>query len=260
VTDVTSAATATRVALVTGASRGIGRGIAIGLARDGIDVAVNYRADEKAAEEVVAAVRAVGTRAHAYRASVDIWEEDEQMVSQVLRDLGRIDILVHSAGIASRPSPVAELPIDYLERHLRVHALSAAKLASLVLPQMRTRERGDIVVISSIVTEMIAPLGAPYTMGKAALEAWARTIAKEERANGIRVNIVAPGLVDTDMGRAMDPAGVTANRIGSLTGGELPFGRVCQPDDVADAVRFLVSDAASYITGARIPVDGGTRP
>jgi NAD(P)-dependent dehydrogenase (short-subunit alcohol dehydrogenase family) len=121
---------------------------------------------------------------------------------------------------------------------------------------MRTRPRGDIVMISSVATLYMAAGGAPYNMAKAAMEALAMTLAKEERAHGIHVNVVAPGLVETEMGRRLVKAtsGVTDMR--SLDAG-MPFGRVCQPEDVANVVRYLVSERAGYLTGEKINVHGG---
>jgi NAD(P)-dependent dehydrogenase (short-subunit alcohol dehydrogenase family) len=177
------------------------------------------------------------------------------MVAAVTADLGAIDVLVNNAGVASRGRAVADTDPAEPGRLLASHAIGPHHLCRLVLPSMRTRPRGDIVFISSVATDHHAANGAPYTMGKAAMEALAATLAKEERQHGIHVNVVAPGLVDTEMGRRLVKAvGVTDVRSLDATS---PFGRVCRPEDVADVVRFLVSDAAGYVTGQRIRVDGG---
>ena len=162
-----------RVALVSGGGRGIGRGIAMGLARDGATVAVNYRRDEDAARETVAAIEAAGGKAKAYAASVEVYEEDQAMVEQVVRDFGGIDILVNNAGIASRGNAVADTDPLEMERVVRIHAFGPFYLSKLVLPAMRTRPRGDIVMISSSATQSFAGNGSPYNMGKAASEALA---------------------------------------------------------------------------------------
>jgi NAD(P)-dependent dehydrogenase (short-subunit alcohol dehydrogenase family) len=120
---------------------------------------------------------------------------------------------------------------------------------------MRERPRGDVVFVSSVAARLLAAGGAPYNMAKAALEALALTLAKEERGNGIHVNVVAPGLVATEMGRRLVKS-MGVEDIASLDAGS-PFGRVCRPEDVADAVKFLCSDAAGYITGNVLVVDGG---
>ncbi len=246
-----------RVALVSGGGRGIGRAISLGLAEDGAAVAVNYRKDADAAQEVVDTIRKNGGSASAYQASVDDPAQDAATVERVLEDFGYVDILVHNAGIASRGQAVADTDPDELQRVVATHALSAHHLARLVLPSMRTRPRGDVVVISSAATLRFAGNGAPYNMGKAALEAFARTLSKEERRNGIHVNIVAPGLVDTEMGRRLIKATAGVDDIRKLDAMS-PFGRVCAPEDVADVVRFFVSDAASYVTGQIVYVDGGS--
>lgn len=245
-----------RVALVTGGGRGIGRAITLVLAAAGADVAVNYRRDADAAEEVALEAEAMGRRARAYQATVGETVEVEAMVGAVLADLGAVDILVANAGIASRGRTVADTDSDEVERLLRTHAIGAHQLCRLVLPSMRTRPRGDIVMISSVVTTLLSPGSAPYAMAKAALEALAMTLAKEERDNGIHVNVVAPGLVDTEMGRRLVRATSGEEDIRSLDA-RAPFGHVCRPEDIAAVVRFLVSDAAGYLTGQRITVDGG---
>jgi 3-oxoacyl-[acyl-carrier protein] reductase len=225
------------------------------LAADGIDVAVNYRTDEDAALDTVREIEALGRRAVAYRASVDALEDDERMVAEVLGDFGHVDILVNNAGIASRGNSVAKTDPAEVERLLASHAVGPHHLCRLVLPSMREQPRGDVVFISSIATDSFGAGGAPYSMGKAAMEALAWTLAKEEQHHGIRVNVVAPGLVETEMGRRLVKAG-GVDDISTLHE-VMPFGRVCQPDDVADVVRFFVSDAASYLSGQRVVVDGG---
>jgi NAD(P)-dependent dehydrogenase (short-subunit alcohol dehydrogenase family) len=245
-----------RVALVTGGGRGIGKAIALGLAEDGADVAVNYRRDEEAARETVSEIEKLGRRARAYAASVDDYAQCEAMVGAVIADLGHVDILVNNAGNASRGRTVADTDPAELERVVRTHAFGAWSCSKLVLPLMRTRPRGDIVMISSAATLHMAANSAPYNMAKAALEALAATLAKEERHHGIHVNVVAPGLVDTEMGRRLVKGAMGVSDIRTMDAGSA-FGHVCSPEEVADAVRFLVSDAASYLTGQRIGVDGG---
>lgn len=248
-----------RVALVTGGGRGIGRAIALALAEDGADVAVNYRRDAEAAREAVTAIQALGRKARGFRASVDRWEEDEEMVAGALREFGHIDILVNNAGIASRGLSVADTDPAELERVLRTHALAPHYLSRLVLPSMRQRPRGDIIMISSTATLHLGACGAPYNMGKAAMEALALTLAKEERDHGIRVNIVAPGLVETEMGRRLIKATQGIEDMRKIDAA-MPFGHVCTPEEVAETVRFLVSERASYLTGQKIYVDGGAVP
>jgi NAD(P)-dependent dehydrogenase (short-subunit alcohol dehydrogenase family) len=245
-----------RVALVTGGGRGIGRAISLALAQDGADVAVNYRRDDAAAKETVAEIEKLGRRGAAYAASIDSFDENRAMVDAVLRDFGHVDILVNNAGIASRGKSVADTDPDELVRVVSTHAFGPHYLCKLVLPSMRTRGRGDIIMISSVATLSMAGWGAPYNMGKAAMEALALTLFKEERRHGIRVNIVAPGLVETEMGRRLAKATMRVDDLRKLDAA-MPFGHVCQPDDVANVVRYLVSERASYLTGEKINVHGG---
>ena len=245
-----------RVALVSGGGRGIGRAIALGLAADGADVAVNYRRDDDAARETVAAIESLGRKAKAYSASVDDFEADKTMVESILADFGSIGILVNNAGIASRGQTVADTDPEELRRVVATHAFGAHYLSKLCIPSMREQERGDIVMITSGATKGLGANGAPYNMAKSAMEALAVGLSKEERKNGIHVNIVAPGLVETEMGSRLMRAtrGVTDLR---ELDASMPFGHVCQPEEIADVVRFVVSDAARYVTGQRIYVDGG---
>lgn len=246
-----------RIALVTGGSRGAGRAIALGLAADGADVAVNYRKDHDAAAETVAEIEALGRRAIAVQAPVADPDADAEMVERVAGELGPISILVNNAGQASRGRSVADTDPTEVEYLLGTHAVGPHHLCRLVVPDMRGCERGDIVFISSVATDHNAANGAPYNMAKAAMEALAFGLAKEEKRNGIHVNVVAPGLIETEMGRRLVKAG-GVDDISTLHAA-YPFGRVCQPEDVADVVRYLVSDRASYVSGIRIRVDGGGR-
>jgi NAD(P)-dependent dehydrogenase (short-subunit alcohol dehydrogenase family) len=245
-----------RVAIVTGGGRGIGRAISMGLAQDGAAIAVNYRRDEEAAKATVAAIQAAGGKAKAYLASVDNWDEDQAMVEQVVADFGYVDILVNNAGIASRGNSVFDTDPAEMERVVRTHAFGPFYMSKLVLASMRTRPRGDIIFISSVATSGYGGNGSPYNMGKAAEEALSFTLYKEERKHNIHVNIVAPGLVESDMGVRLARATRGTKDIRELDATS-PFGHVCQPEDVANVVRYLVSDAASYLTGQRIMVDGG---
>lgn len=254
--DVTDQILKGRVALVTGGSRGIGRGIALKLAAAGADVAVNYRREEGEAQEVVAAIRAMGRRAEVYGASIDNFAQCAAMVDAVAADFGGLSILVNNAGIASRGKSVADTDPDEFERVMRVHAFGPHYMSKCAIPHLRKGPRGDIIMISSVATLFHAPNGAPYSMGKAAAESLALVIAKEERRYGIRCNIVCPSLTVSDMGDRLAKATMGVGDIHELDA-KSPYGRVSTPDDVAAAVVWLVSDANPYANGQKINIDGG---
>ncbi len=178
------------------------------------------------------------------------------MVEQVLKDFGHIDILINNAGIASRGLGVADTDPAEMERVVRTHAFGPHYLSKLVLPSMRQQARGDIIMISSVAARGLGPNGAPYNMGKAAMEALAMGLFKEERRYGIRVNVVRPGLTETEMGSRLARATQGIQSMRDIDA-RSPFGRVAQPEDIAKVVAFLVSDDAFYVTGQTIEVDGG---
>lgn len=244
-----------RTALVTGASRGIGRGIALALAKAGADVAVNYTRDGEAAAETVAAIIALGRKAKAYQASVADEEASAAMVAAIEADFGPLSILINNAGVASRGRAVADTDAAEVEKLLAIHAIGPHRLSRLALPQLRQHDRSDIIIISSVATLSHGANGAPYNMGKAAGEALALTLAKEEVKNGVRVNIVAPSLTVSDMGERLARA-LTGNDDIHHLDAQFPFGRVSTPDDVAAAVLWLVSDANPYCSGQKLNIDG----
>jgi NAD(P)-dependent dehydrogenase (short-subunit alcohol dehydrogenase family) len=245
-----------RAALVTGGGRGIGRAISLALAEDGADVAVNYRRDKNAADDTVAEIEKLGRRAVAVHGSVDVLDDVRSIVVIATDALGPIDVLVNNAGIASRGKTVVKTDPEEVERVVRTHAIGPHWLCSLIIPSMRSRPRGDIVFISSAATRGNAAASAPYNMGKHAMESLAFTLAQEERSYGIHVNIVAPGLVKTEMGRRlMNAWGQDIETMDDA----MPYGRVCRPEDVANVVRWIVSDGAGYVNGERIYVDAGAQ-
>lgn len=243
-----------RRALVTGGGRGVGAAITLALATAGADVAITFVRDEQKAAATAAAVAALGGKCRAYQGSVADPDDNRAVIEAVVADFGGLDLLVSNAGIASRGRTVANTDAAELERVLRVHALGPHELCRLALPHLRRRPRSDIVFISSVAASRFMAGGGPYAMGKAALEALAHTIAREERAAGVHVNIVAPGLVDTEMGVRLVRATTGVDDIRAMDAGS-PFGHVCTPEEVAEAVLFLVT--AGYVNDQRIMVDGG---
>jgi NAD(P)-dependent dehydrogenase (short-subunit alcohol dehydrogenase family) len=245
-----------RIALVTGGSRGVGAGVARGLADAGCAVAISYHRDADAAEGVVNAIRGDGGRAVAVQASAAEPESWCAAVDVVDARLGPVDLLVSNAGSASTGRTVLDTPLTEFARLMDVHTFGPLALIQRLLPGMRAADRSDIVMISSAITSEAPERSAPYAMAKVAMECACRTLAREERQYGVHVNILAPGLVNTEMGARLVKAGTNG---GSLedTAAAGPFGRICEPEDIAAAVCFLASDHAGYITGQRLVLDGG---
>ncbi len=244
-----------RVALVSGGGRGIGRGISEVLAAEGATVAVVYHRDESAAQDAVDAIVAAGGTATAHRAAVESFEQCQRMYDEVIAAHGYVDVLVSNAGVASRGRSIAKTEPEEMERLFAIHVMGAFHLCHLFVPQMRERQRGDVVMVSSVAASLQAAGGAPYNVAKSALESLALTLSKEEQRHGTHVNVVAPGLVVSEMGRRLVKA-TGVEDIESLDAVS-PFGHVCRPEDVGRVVLFLVSELGGYVTGQRVQVDGG---
>lgn len=239
-----------RVALVTGASRGIGRAVACGLAADGFDLALVYAGNADAAAEAVAACDAVGATARAYRCDVSNTDEVKATVDAVLADFGSVWALVNNAGI-TRDTLLARMKDEDFARVLDVNLTGAFNMMrALTRPLMRQRG-GRIVSMSSVVGLMGNAGQANYAASKAGLIGLTKSVARELAPRGVTVNAVAPGFVRTDMTAALPEQVVERYE------GQIPLGRLADPEEVAGVVRFLVSDAAAYVTGEVIRVDGG---
>ena len=246
-----------RVALVTGGSRGIGKGISMALAREGTDIAIVYRRDEAAAKEAAKEINSLSRKAAIFQCDVTNYDNVKEVVNQAIKTFGKIDILVNNAGIASRGNSVFDTDVNELHRVIDTHVFGSFYFTKAVLPNMRQQPRGDIIFISSVAAEFSGGYGGPYNMAKRAIEALAATLSKEELPNGIRVNVVRPGLTETDMGSRLAKATRGVQDIKELYSSS-PFGRVGQPSDIGNAVAFLVSEKGEYITNAVIRVSGGS--
>lgn len=239
-----------RAALVTGASRGIGRTIALALAGEGAAVAVNYYRSREPAEAVAAEIVADGGRAIVLGADVAEPAQAEGLVKETLDRLGRLDILVNNAGI-SRDALIAEMTPEACWAVMRTNFGGVFNCTKASIEPMMRERRGVIVNIASIMADRGWPGQANYAASKGAIVAYSRTAALELARFGIRVNVVAPGLVPTDL-----VAGLVERRREALAKG-MPLRRLATPEDVARAVAFLASDDAAYITGVVLRVDGG---
>jgi glucose 1-dehydrogenase len=241
-----------KVVLITGASRGIGRGIAIEAAREGADVVVNYRSHEAEAEEVAGQVRALGRRAVACRADVADRAEVDAMCAQAADELGGIDACVANAG-TTRRGPFLELTAQEMAATIDVSLMGAFHTGQAAAQRMVERGRGGSILVVSSVHAFIPFAGCvPYNTCKAALGGLAFTMAEELAAHRIRVNIIEPGWIDTPGEREMVDDREMARR-----GARLPWGRIGREEDVAKAAAFLLSDEADYVTAASLRVDGG---
>jgi acetoacetyl-CoA reductase/3-oxoacyl-[acyl-carrier protein] reductase len=236
---------ARRVALVTGGTRGIGAAISSSLAASGVVVVAGYHQDAAAAEEFEA-------RTNAQTAQVDIGDPAacSALVQQIHDGHGRLDLLVNNAGLlVERPS--TEATLDDWDRAVAVNLSAAFHLSRAAIPTMRQRQFGRIVNISSVTAVMGSPTEAVYGAAKSGLHGLTRSLARETARDGITVNCVVPGVFETDMTRSMP------ERTQAAIMKMIPVGRRGNPDELARAVTFLLDDAAGYVTGAILTVDGG---
>jgi 3-oxoacyl-[acyl-carrier protein] reductase len=241
-----------RVALVTGASRGIGRAIAVALGARGARVVVNYTANEVAAGEAVAAVAAAGGSAVARRFDV----ADATAVDAAVKDIagaeGGLHILVNNAGVSVNALTLGAKDADW-KRALDVNLTGTFNCTRAALrPLMKAKDAGRIINITSITAEAGSAGQAPYVAAKAGVIGLTKTWAREYASRGITVNAVSPGYIDTDMTAADLPAARREELLRSI-----PLGRVGRPEDVAAAVAYLASPAAGYVTGEVLRVNGG---
>lgn len=246
-----------KIALITGASRGLGRATALALAREGADVVVSARSQEPL-DEVADTIRRLGRRALAVTADAGKPEDRERLVRQVMAAFGRVDVLVSNATSLDLYGTGAP-DMAFWDAHYNVDLLGGVHLSELVVPGMRQRHSGAIVFVSSISGKMGEGTDHAYGAMKAALIAAGKTLAVDLAKDGIRVNVIAPGGMDEpgsewERLRVTDPARVAAIEQ------SIPMGRFGRPAEVADCIAFLVSQRANWIVGHCLVVDGGQYP
>lgn len=239
-----------KVALVTGASRGIGRAIALSFARNGADIAINYCSHDKAAEETEEQIREVGRNVLKVKCSVDDYKAVEAMIEYVKENLGPIDILVNNAGILRDKFLINMEPKDWVDV-ININLIGVFNVTRNVAFSMMRRKRGKIINIASLSGIVGAPGQTNYTASKGGIISFTKSLSRELAPFGINVNAVAPGYIETDMIKGI-PENILRNNLQ-----QIPLGRFGSAVEVADVVVFLASEKSNYITGQVIRVDGG---
>ncbi len=245
-----------KIALVTGAARGIGRGIALKLASEGANIVVNDFKNMAEASELVETIKSMGSQAIAVQADVSDRESLSFMMNEIIRQFGSLEIAVANVGFSIR-EPVLEASWENIQKTTEITQYGVYSTCQLAAQQMVKQKlqdgtRGKIVITGSIHEESPFKNSAPYNMAKAAINHFSRTLAAELCPHRINVNIVNPGWIDTPGERAT----FTDDEI-NKAGAKLPWGRMGTPEDIANTVAFLASKEADYITGASLRVDGG---
>ena len=242
-----------KIALVTGASRGIGRQIALTLGREGASVIVNYNGSAAKAEEVVKEIEAAGGKAEAVQCNVSDFESCGRMMADVVSRYGRLDILVNNAGNHCKKY-IEDMTVEDYVNVLNVHLVGAFALTKALFSHMKEQRKGSILFQASMTSYIGQPQVAGYATAKAGYLGLVHTLAAEGGPYGVRVNAIAPGWIDTPMfHKATDGDQV---RLGKILG-RIPMQKVGSVTDIGMAAVFLSSDAAGYISGTCLPVDGG---
>lgn len=243
-----------KVALVTGASGGIGQSVALELASNGAKVAVNYLTNKRGAEETVKLIEEQGGKAIMIQADVTDLAQIESLVNEVEDKLGKVDILINNAGNLVERRPIAEMTADLWKKVMDVNVTSAVFVSKAVLPGMKDKGSGSIINLSSLAAHDGGGPGAvPYATSKGAILTFTKGLAKELAPFGIRVNAISPGFIDQTKFHTV--FNTEEGRKAAVS--KIPLGRGGVPQDINGAVAFLVSDFASFITGETIEINGG---
>lgn len=242
-----------KVAIVTGSSLGIGKAIAMTFGKEGASVTVDYRSHPDEAKEAVQEIEKAGAKAISVQADVSKPEDIKSLIQKTVEEFGRLDIMVNNAGVEEKV-PFLETPLELWNKVISVNLTGVWLCCQEAAKQMVSQgDGGRIINISSIHEEITMPTNAPYCAAKGGLKMLMRTIAVELAPHGITVNNIGPGAIETPINRNLKE---NPEQMQELLG-EIPLGRIGQPEDVASLATFLASDAASYITGSTYFVDGG---
>lgn len=240
-----------RKALVTGASRGIGRGIAEAFAAEGADVAIGYRRERSEAEEVLKAIEARGRRGAAFAADVREGDAVHAMVKGARDALGGLDIVVANAGVPTRFEPIHEVHPGYFDRVVQIDLYGVFHTMQAALPILREQRSGVLLTVSSVAADACGANGGPYVAAKAAVNALTIVAARENARLGVRCNVIAPGLIATDIADGM------LEQHGDSLVKAIPLGRMGSTDEIGALAVYLASDDAAWITGKVFRIDGG---
>lgn len=239
-----------KTCLVTGASRGIGRAIALALGAAGADVAITYSRSESAAREVEAELKALGRNALVFQADAVDGKRADEVITEITNAWGRLDILVNNAGI-TKDTLIMRMTEEQWDDVIETNLKSVFNYSKAAVKPMMKQRVGSIINIGSVVGVSGNAGQTNYSASKAGMIGFSKSLAKELATRSVRVNLIAPGYITTDMTDKLSPATLEAiNK-------SIPMGKAGQPEDIAHAVQFLASDASAYITGAVLHVDGG---
>jgi 3-oxoacyl-[acyl-carrier protein] reductase len=238
-------------ALVTGGSRGVGKGIALAFAAEGADVAIGYRRQAQAARETVDAIEAHGRRGVSLEADVRDYDAVRTSLHAVRDALGGLDVVVANAGVPTRFQPLHEVEIGYWDRVIGIDLYGVFHTFHAALPILREQRSGVLLAISSIAADACGGNGGPYVAAKAAVNALTKVVARENARRNIRCNVISPGLIQTEVGDDM------VKVHGDAIVQQIPLGRMGTPDEVGRLAVYLASDDAAWITGKNFRIDGG---
>ena len=239
-----------KIALITGAGRGIGRAIAIALAKEGAEVVINYNGSEERAKEVKQTIEEIGGKASMYKCNVSDFAACEAMIKDIIKEYGHLDILVNNAGI-TKDGLLMKMSEEDFDKVLDTNSKGTFHTIRAALRQMIRQRSGRIINMASVVGVSGNAGQANYAASKAGVIGLTKTAAREVASRGITVNAVAPGFIETDMTE------VLPEKIKEASAAQIPLGKFGKAEDVANAVAFLASEDAGYITGQVLHVDGG---